>query len=150
MTIDHAAKRRNKQIAGIHVLARKQLRLDEGTYRALLKRVAGVSSAADLDARGRGAVLTELRRLTGQGAGRSRNAVPPPGGPENVREELAAMVAKVGAILAETGRSWNYAHGLARKMFKVDKVEWLSAEQLHRVVAALSYDQTRRRKGAMD
>ena len=139
-----ADKRRSRQLAGIHVLANK-LRLDEDTYRALLERVTGVRSSAKLDARGRGLVLSELRRLSGERAHHMRQAVPPPGGPENVREELAAMVAKVGAILADTGRGWPYAHGMARKMFRVEKIEWLTAEQLHRLVAALSYDQKRKR-----
>lgn len=140
-----AAQRRRKDLAAIHVIAAKQLRLDEGTYRALLERVAGVRSAADLDARGRAKVLGELRRLTGEGARRMRNAVPLPDAPQHVREELQAMVAKIGAMLEESGRPWTYAHGLAGRMFKVHRVEWLHAEQLHRLVAALAIDQKRRR-----
>ena len=142
-----AAERRRKQLAGIHVLA-SRLGLDDTTYRDLLERVTGVRSAAKLDARGRGRVLSELRRLSGEREHHMRRAVPPPGGPENVREELAAMIAKVGAILADTGRSWAYAHGLAKKMFKVEKIEWLTAEQLHRVVAALSIHQNRKQRHA--
>lgn len=148
MSIDRAAARRAKQIAAIHVLARKRLRLDESTYRDLLERVAGVRSAADLDAAGRARVLAELRRLTGEGARQMRNAVPAPGAPAHVREEISAMVGKVGAILAESGRSWAYAHGLARRMFKVQRVEWLHGDQLHRLIAALEIDQ--RRRGARE
>ena len=142
---DKAAQRRRADLAAIHVIAGKQLRLDEDTYRALLERVAGVRSAADLDVRGRIKVLEELRRLTGEGKDRMRNAVPGPDAPQNVREEIAGMVAKIGAILAEAERGWPYAHGLAVRMFKVQRVEWLKADQLHRLVAALSIDQKRRR-----
>lgn len=138
--------RRLRQLAAIHVLAAKRLRLDRGAYEALLQRVAGVRSAADLDDDGRRRVLDELHRLAGDGARQMRNAVPPPGAPAQVREELAAMVAKVGAILTETGKPWAYAHALARRMFHVQRVEWLSAEQLHRLVAALAIDQQRRRR----
>lgn len=146
---DRAGAQRNRELAGIHVLARKQLRLDEDTYRALLQRVAGVASAADLDRAGRHRVLDELRRLTGQGQQQMRNAVAMPDAPQNVRDELVAMVGKVGAILAETGKSWNYAHGTAKRMFKVARVEWLRADQLHKLVAALGYAQKRQRnKGA--
>ena len=140
-----AADRRRKDLAAIHVMASKQLRLDEDTYRALLERLAGKRSAADLNTRERMAVLDELRRLVGGGVQRMRNAVPPVDEPTNVRAELRAMVSKVGAILEEAGRSWAYAHGLANRMFRVQRVEWLTASQLHRLVAALSIDQKRRR-----
>ncbi len=145
MNSHRGATLRIKQLAAIHVLARKQLRLDEDTYRALLQRIAGVRSAADLDGPGRAAVLTELHRLASDGARQMRNANVLPGAPREVREEIAGMVAKVGAILTESERSWNYAHGLARKMFHVQRVEWLRADQLHRLVAALVIDQQRRR-----
>ena len=144
--ITNAAKARNKQLAAIHVLASKRLHLDRDTYVALLQRVGGVASSADLDQRGRVKVLDELRRLTGEGQRQMRNAVNMPDAPQNVREEIAGMVSKVGALLAEAGKSWNYAHGTARRMFKVQRVEWLRADQLHRLVAALSYAQKRQRK----
>jgi phage gp16-like protein len=142
-SIDHAAAKRRRQLAAIHVLASKRLRLDRETYVALLQRVGGVQSSADLDAKGRSRVLDDLRRLAGEGQRQMRNAVNLPDAPQNVREELAAMVSKVGAILAEMGKSWNYAHGTAKRMFKVHRVEWLRPDQLHRLVAALSYDQRR-------
>jgi len=142
-TVKRAGDPRVRQLAAIHVLASKRLRLDRETYVALLQRVAGVTSSADLDARGRGKVLDELRRLAGEGQEQMRNAVNLPDAPQNVREEIAGMVAKVGAILAELGKSWNYAHGTAKRMFKVQRVEWLRADQLHRLVAALQISANR-------
>lgn len=144
--IANASIQRNRQLAAIHVLASKRLRLDRDTYVELLQRVGGVASSADLDQRGRIKVLDELRRLTGEGQQQMRNAVDLPDAPQNVRDEIAGMVGKVGALLAESGKSWNYAHGTARRMFKVQRVEWLRADQLHRLVAALSYAQKRQRK----
>ena len=66
--------RRTREIAKIH-LAKKQLGLDEATYRATLKRVAGCLSSAELTADGRALVLDELRALgfkpaPARGAGR--------------------------------------------------------------------------------
>lgn len=141
--ITNAAKARNKQLAAIHVLASKRLHLDRDTYVALLHRVGGVASSADLDQRGRVKVLNELRRLTGEGQQQMRNAVNLPDAPQNVREEIAGMVGKVGALLAESGKSWNYAHGTAKRMFKVHRVEWLRADQLHKLVAALQISANR-------
>lgn len=137
---------RNRELAAIHVLASKKLHLDRDTYVALLQRVGNVRSSADLDARGRAKVLDELRRLAGEGERQMRNAVNLPDAPQNVREELAGMVAKVGAILAETGKRWNYAHGTARRMFKVQRVEWLRPDQLHKLVAALQMSANRQRR----
>jgi phage gp16-like protein len=136
---------RTRQLGAIHA-EKKRLRLDDETYRALLLRVAGERSAADLDAKGRADVLRELGRLN-----RARTAaemMAMPGAPKQVREEIAAMIGKVGAILAEGNRGWNYAHALAKRMFHAERVEWLHADQLHRVVAALTFDQQRRRRKA--
>jgi len=136
---------RTRQLAAIHVIATKQLHLDRETYVALLQRVGGVGSSADLDSHGRDLVLKELRRLTGEGDKQMSNAVALPDAPQNVREEIAGMVGKVGAILAEIGKPWGYAHGTARRMFKVHRVEWLRADQLHRLVAALQISANRRK-----
>lgn len=142
--IDKAAARRRAQLAAIHIAA-SRLRLDRATYEAVLYRVSGASSAAKLDAAGRARVLDELRRLAGDGARQARDAVPPPHAPHRVRPETAAMVGKVGAVLAEAGRDWNYAHGVARHMFHVQRVEWLTVDQLRRLVTALVIDRTRRK-----
>lgn len=48
--------------AAIHV-AKKQLRLDDETYRDILQRVTGKSSSADMSPAERSSVLAEFRRL---------------------------------------------------------------------------------------
>lgn len=142
-----AAKRRTAQLAAIHVLANKQLGLDRETYVALLSRVAGVTSSAGLDGKGRQKVLDELRRLSG-GTARRRAHAEMPDTPESARADIAPIIGKISAMLAEADRTWEYAHSIARKMFKVERVEWLNPDQMHRLVAALSYDQQRRGRKA--
>ncbi|MHB1273643.1 MAG: phage protein GemA/Gp16 family protein [Rhodanobacter sp.] len=112
MSATKSTTQRNRELAAIHVLASKRLHLDRDTYVALLQRVGNVVSSADLDHRGRATVLDELRRLAGEGQQQMRNAVSLPDAPQNVRDELAAMVGKIGAILAEVDKSWAYAHGI--------------------------------------
>ena len=78
--------RRTREIAKIH-LAKKQLGLDEATYRATLKRVAGCLSSAELTAGGRALVLEELRALgfkpaPARGAGRRMPEATGPQGPQ--------------------------------------------------------------------
>lgn len=142
-TVSAASVRRNKQLAAIHVMATKRLKLDRETYVALLQRVGGVSSAADLDGRGRSKVLDEMRRLLGEAQKKMQSAIDLPDAPQNVRDERAAMVGKVSAILAELGKPWAYAHGTAKRMFRVQRVEWLKPDQLHRLVAALQINANR-------
>lgn len=140
--------RRRAQLAAIHIL-RKELGMDHETYVAVLRRIADADTSATLDAGARSRVLDELRRLRGDSVRRTRNAVPAAHAPRAMREETAAMIGKVGAILADAGRDWNYAHGLARRMFRVQRAEWLTPEQLHRLIAALAIDQKRRRNRAV-
>jgi len=57
-----AAANRARMIAKVHV-ARKQLAMEEGSYRALLMRIAGVDSARACSAYALGDVLAEFERL---------------------------------------------------------------------------------------
>ncbi|WP_304333737.1 phage protein GemA/Gp16 family protein, partial [Conchiformibius steedae] len=43
-------------------------------------------------------------------------------------------------------KTWNYAHGIAKKMFGVENVNRLDNDQLHRVVAALQYHTERQKE----
>ncbi|WP_448093570.1 gp16 family protein [Pseudomonas lini] len=129
---------RNLQLSKIHI-AKKDLGLDEETYRSILGRVAGVRSAKDLNPRQIGHVLAEFARLgwTSTSAKQTGRKAPTPA-PD--REKL---MGKVEAFLAEAKRSWAYADGMAMRMFKVERVEWLDPQQLHKMVAALTYDARR-------
>jgi hypothetical protein len=105
-----------------------------------------------LDARGRGALLDELRRLGASTLGRAPKRQRDPAeierlmasAPRDARDEIKPMVRKIAALLADARRGWDYAHGLADKMFLVKRVEWLRPDQMRRMIAALSIDQRRR------
>lgn len=123
-----APSRRARDLAAIHVCA-KQLRMDRGTYEAMLMRTCGVRSSADLDQRGRAKVLAELRRL-----GAPENKAK--GRPANLGTE--PMLRKIEALLAELKAPWAYADGIASRMFGIAFVAWLrKPEQLRAVIAAL-------------
>lgn len=129
---------RNLQLSKIHI-AKKDLGLDDETYRALLVRVAGVRSAKDLTLRQTAAVLVEFARLGWE---------PKPAKKQGRKAPLAALdrvklVGKIEAFLVEAKRSWAYADGMAMRMFKVERVEWLAPQQLQKMVAALTYDARR-------
>lgn len=135
---------RRRDLAKIHI-AKKQLGMDETTYREMLNAVAGVGSAADLDERGRAKVIKHLQNI-------GFKPMPRPGKSLQRRKmkttvspakDRAPLLSKIGAILADLKLPWEYANGMAKKMFKVDRVTWLRPEQLHKLTAALAYHQKR-------
>ncbi len=129
---------RNLQLSKIHI-AKKDLGLDDETYRALLDRVAGVRSAKDLTPRQTGAVLAEFVRLGWESApAKKPGRKAPVAAPDRKK-----LMGKIEAFLAEAKRSWAYADGIALRMFKVERVEWLDPGQLQKMVAALTYDARR-------
>lgn len=127
-----SAPDRRAELAKIHV-AKKQLGLDDETYRDMLWTVARVRSAADLDEAGRRKVLEHLtaRGFRTRRKGRSTPAA-----------DKGPLIGKIRALLGE--RPDAYADGMARRMFHVERFEWCTADQLRRIVAALNYDRRRR------
>lgn len=122
-------------------IGRRQLGMDDDTYRAMLMRTVGATTSKGLTPRQIGCVLAELERLGFQptsprkaAAGR-QTAEPAP--------ERAALIGKIERQLAEAERTIAYADGMARRMFKVERVEWCDPDQLRRLVAALAYDAQR-------
>ncbi len=133
---------RKRDLAKIHI-AKKQLGMDDTTYRAMLQEVAGVESAADLTAAGRREVLSHLRRVgfkSRAGGGRFFGR-PEMDGLEGTGKK--AMLLKIEAYLAEAKRPWSYVHAMAKRMCKVDRVEWCDPDQLRSIIAALEYDARR-------
>lgn len=137
-------KHRNSELAKIHI-AKKQLGLDDETYRSMLWTVARVTSSKDLDQSGRRALLEHLRA---RGFKDQKPARKTRGRPRNI--DASAQLGKVEAMLADAGRPWAYADGMAARMFGVDRVAWCNADQLQRIIAALVYDQKRRRVTATE
>ncbi|MEN5317587.1 regulatory protein GemA [[Pseudomonas] hibiscicola] len=134
---------RRAQIAKIH-LAATQLGLDDATYRDLLRRVTGKDSTARMSVGERDQVISELRRLGFTGAKKVNGSAAFPGRPETVDD--TPMLQKIEALLADAGRPWSYALAVANRMFKVDRLEWLKGDQLHRLIAALQIDANRGKK----
>ncbi|BBF86297.1 phage protein [Aquitalea magnusonii] len=128
---------RNPALAKIHI-AKKELAIDDETYRAMLQSIAGVSSSKDLTDAGVTKVLAHLQRC-----GWKPKAAAQAGKKPSVGRGRKALIGKVEALLAEAKRPWSYADAMAKRMFGVDKTDWLDADQLVRLVAALTYDAKR-------
>ncbi|MBF7683936.1 regulatory protein GemA [Acinetobacter sp. B5B] len=125
---------RNQRLATIHV-AKKTLGLDDDTYRDLLAQVTGKRSAKDLNQDELIAVLKHLETL-----GFSKQSF---GQKPKVKHSKEALVGKIEALLADQALHWQYAVGIAKKMFKKEALEFCTESELWRIVAALEYKKKR-------
>lgn len=117
---------RTNQLAQIHI-AKKELGMDDDTYRAMLWTCARVESSKDLDYAGRLKVLEHLK-----GRGWKNKQTKP-----RVTEHKQLQINKIEALIADMSLSWAYADGLAKRMYKRDKVQWCDAKELQGIIAAL-------------
>lgn len=124
-------------LAQIHI-AKKELGMDDATYRAMLHSVAGVTSAKDLSVAAAAKVIANCKRL-----GWKPKAASKAGRKPTPAQHKAKLMAKIEAMLATAGRPWVYADAMAAHMFQVEKVDWLEYEQLEKLMKALIMDATR-------
>lgn len=129
---------RKSLLAKIHI-AKKDLGLDDDTYRAILERLADQDSAASCTVPQLVQVVAYLRKLGWQGPPAKKSSHGKPA----ARPEAAGYLDKIEALLAEAKRPWSYAVGIAKRMYHTDKLEWLNADQMRGVLAALSRDAAR-------
>lgn len=125
-------EKRNGLIKKIKV-AQKQLALDDDNYRAILLRVTGKSSCADCDLVQLQRVEAEMERLGFQPTTKSIGRKP------LHLTDVSELMNKVAVLLKNANKSWEYADGMARRMFQKDKVNQLDAVQLRKLIAALNY-----------
>lgn len=127
---------RKKELARIHVY-RQLLGLDDETYRDLLMKLTGKRSAGDMDTKERWQVINHMKALVYGESPRKGY----PGKPKNMgRPDIGPMLSKIEALLAEANQPWKYADSMSKRMYKVEKVQWCTPEQLHKIVAALVYN----------
>jgi len=117
-------------MARIHI-AKKELALDDDAYRAMLNAATGHSSCKDMHISDLYKVMEHLKQRGYKPMANKYGKRP------NPTKGNKALMSKVEALLADRGLHWNYAHAMAQRMFNVEKVDWLEADQLWRLVAAL-------------
>lgn len=124
---------RDPVLAQIHI-AKKELRLDDATYRAVLSRVTGVSSSKDLDDRQRRKVIAELKRL----------GFKPKSSFSRRPASSKPYVRKVFALWGELKRAgiWREAdpaslRRFVKKLTGCEDPEWLEYGQASQVIEAM-------------
>ena len=128
---------RKSLLAKVHI-AKKDLALDDGTYRAILERQTGESSCTACSTQQLVRVVAYLRTLGWQEPAKKPSRRKPA-----ARPDAAGYVDKIEALLAEAKRPWSYAASIAKRMYGAEKLEWLSAGQARGVLAALVRDAKR-------
>ncbi len=137
----HSERYKTAELAKIHI-AKKDLGMDDDTYRAMLRQVAGVESSKDLTAKGRAKVLEHLKS---HGFNPKKHIGKKPNNLEAATTR-ASQLRKIEALLAESGRPWDYALTLAKHMYKKDALEFCQSAELRGMIAALEKDKARRNK----
>lgn len=136
-----AANLRRRELAAIHA-ARKDLGLDDETYREMLFQLTGERSAKGLNQRQRRQVLDHMRRLGAARKPRQRVAQHP-GRPHNLDREPTLQ--KIEALLADMKLPWAYADAIARQQYGIERCAWLNTlDQVTGVIAALHVEQEKR------
>lgn len=138
MSAPRQADDRRRELGLIH-MAKANLALADDSYRAILARVAGVGSAADLDASGRARVIAHFKSL-GWNPAKRRKAARAAG---RARAD-SGLVRKIRALwlslwqlgaLADPGEAALAA--FVKRQTKVDAPDWLTAAQCNAVIEAL-------------
>lgn len=136
-----APDHRRRELAQIHI-AKKQLGMDDSTYREMLWTCARVRSSGDLDYAGRQRVLEHLKRC-GFVVARPAAGNAEWGWIDRAPAEKQKMLRKIVAMLRAAGRGRAYADGMCKKMFSVERLEFCAPDQLHKIISALNFDARR-------
>ncbi|HGB3673853.1 TPA: phage protein GemA/Gp16 family protein [Salmonella enterica subsp. enterica serovar Muenchen] len=94
---------------------------DDATYKGVLLRLTGKSSSTKCSIR----ELEDVKEYM-HSQGFPRQAPKGKGRRPNVAEQRKAIVAKIEALLADSGLSWAYAEGIALQMWNESLLEWLN------------------------
>ena len=124
-------------MAKIHI-GKKDLHLDDDTYRDVLWRVTGKRSCKDM-------TIAQLQDVAKdmQNSGFKPKTTPKHGKKPSVTKRRQGLIDKIEAILADMGLHWNYAHGVGEQMFQIKRLQFLNDQQLYKVTQALSVHQKR-------
>lgn len=125
-------QRRQGLIAKIHV-AQTQLALDDDNYRAILQRITGQNSCKNCDLLQLQRVMAEMERLGFKPTTKSIGRKP------LHLTDVSELMNKIAVLLKETDKTWEYANGIAKRMFQKDNVNQLNEQQLRNVLIALNY-----------
>jgi len=140
------AGQRQTDLSVIHI-AKKQLALEDDSYRDLLERLTGQRSSAKLDAEQRRIVLAEFKRLgfkqqSAQQSSANGGAKKPRIGTRRLAADprarkVRALWLTLWQLAAVRDPSEDALAAFVKRVARVDDLAWLSPQQFHAVTEAL-------------
>lgn len=137
---------RARAIAIIHIGV-KQLNIatDDGdaetgslsSYQLMLKNLTGKTSTGKMNAAEHQKVIKHLEHKGFKVTPKKRIGKTH-GTPHTIDSQ--PQIKKIEALLAEAGRPWAYAVGMAKRMYQKERLEFCNGEQLRGIIAALMKD----------
>lgn len=129
-----------KKLIGAIKAGQSFLGWDDIVYRQTLERLTGKTSATRCS-------LDELQTVKEymHSAGFPRQSRKH-GRRPSVAKSRKGLLSKVEALLADASRPWAYAESMAKHMFDRECVDWLTTEELTKLMQALAVDAKRREK----
>lgn len=128
---------RKADLARIHIL-KKDLRLSDDDYRAVLMGVCSVDSSANLDFTGRSKVIAHMERLQRQYNPASTPAAKKP------FKKLAPRPAKMYSLWQQlhakqlvSDRKYSALESWCKNQTGVDKIDWLTVAQQNQCIDSL-------------
>lgn len=124
---------RNSQLAQIHI-AKKNLGLDDETYRDMLFTIARVRSSSELDHAGRAKVLDHLKKCGWKPKTSPMKSRPTDDPQINMCRALWLELHAVGKVHnPEEAALQRYA----QRQTKIARLEWLNSKQMNTVIESL-------------
>ncbi|AXF75189.1 regulatory protein GemA [Erwinia tracheiphila] len=131
---------KQKLIRVLHT-GKSALNWDDETYRAVLARFTGKTSSTKCTVAELESVLEHMHQSGFPRCNPRRGRRP------HVARSREDVLAKIEALLTVSARPWQYAEAMARHMFEGRQaVEWLTDEELFKLMQELIADQKRRQK----
>jgi phage gp16-like protein len=145
----------------IHALKNKAMSVQQGfdadNYRDIISDISKgrTDSSKDLKPNERRELINRLSILAGE-----KQSTPPfkkggrggfdkrdyPHRPKNMDKSGQSrddQLGKIEALLTVGKKSWHYADGIAKRVCKTDKVQWVKTGELYKIIAALTYQAKR-------
>lgn len=124
---------RKQMIQKIHI-GKSELKLDDNAYKTLLLESVDKPSCTMMTD---GELMTVLRVMQGKGfVVKSKHGKRPTA--SQAAPNRGLMMSKITALLAESKKPWAYAHAIAKRSFGIERVQWLTDDQLHKLVQMLA------------
>ncbi|OWS76318.1 hypothetical protein CBW22_07605 [Pantoea sp. VS1] len=131
--------RNSRALIGAIKAGQNWLGWDDATYRGVLKRLTGKESSTRCS-------LEELQSVREymHEQGYPRKTSRSHGRRPSVAAGRQGLLRKIEALLTDAGRKWDYAEAVSLRMFGQKTLEWLTDEQLTKLMQALIIDARRR------